>query len=41
MKEKIEEAIEEYNKYRVPEAKAKLISFDKGVFKVEFRGSFC
>lgn len=41
MKEIIEEAIEEYNKYRVPEAKAKLISFDKEVLKIEFKGSFC
>jgi superoxide reductase len=41
MKKKIEEAIQEYNKYRMPEAKAKLISFNKEYFKVEFKGSFC
>jgi len=41
MKKKIEETIQEYNKYRVPEAEAKLISFDKEYFKVEFKGSFC
>lgn len=34
-------AIEEFNKYRVPEVKAKLISFKGGTFLVEFTGSFC
>ncbi|MEM2986785.1 MAG: hypothetical protein QXV60_01630 [Nitrososphaerota archaeon] len=40
-KEEIERVIEEYNKYRVPEAEARLISFDKEYLKVEFKGSFC
>lgn len=34
-------AIEEFNKYRVPEAKARLISLDEKSFKIEFTGSFC
>ena len=34
-------AIEEYNKDRSPEAKAKLISIDEKAFKIEFTGSFC
>jgi superoxide reductase len=41
MKKKVKEAIQEYNKYRVPEAEAKLISFNKEYFKIEFKGSFC
>ncbi|MEM1574865.1 MAG: hypothetical protein QXF09_01770 [Nitrososphaerota archaeon] len=41
IKEKIEKIIEEYNKYRVPEAEARLISFDKKYLKVEFKGNFC
>jgi superoxide reductase len=41
MKKKKEETIQEYNKYRMPEAKAKLISFNKEYFKIEFKGSFC
>lgn len=40
-KEKIAKAIEEFNKYRAPEAKAKLISLDEKSFKIEFTGSFC
>ena len=35
------EAIEEYNRYRAPEAKAELISFNGASFKVRFIGSFC
>jgi superoxide reductase len=41
IKEKIEKAIEEFNKYRVPEAIARLISFEEGFFSLEFTGSFC
>jgi len=40
-KEKIAKAIEEFNKYRAPEAKATLISLGKESFKIEFTGSFC
>ena len=40
-KEKIVKAIGEFNKYRVPEAKARLISLDGQSFKIEFTGSFC
>lgn len=41
MIEKILESIEEYNKYRSPEANAKLISFDNLIIYVEFTGPFC
>ncbi len=37
----IEKAIEEFNKYRSPEAEARLISVGKKSFKIEFTGSFC
>jgi len=37
----IAKAIEEFNKYRSPEATAKLISLGKKSFRVEFTGSFC
>jgi len=40
-KEKIVKAIEEFNKYRAPEAKARLITLDEKSFKIEFTGSFC
>jgi hypothetical protein len=33
--------IEEFNKYRAPEAVAKLVSVDSGSFKIEFTGPFC
>lgn len=39
--EKIKKAIGEFNKYRFPEAKAKLISTNEKFFKIEFTGSFC
>lgn len=41
IKEKIENGIEQFNKYRSPEAKAKLISFNGKSLEVEFTGSFC
>jgi len=41
MEEKILDSIEEFNKYRAPEAKANLICFDGLVIRVEFRGPFC
>jgi len=39
--EKIVNAIEKFKRYRVPEAKAKLLSSDKKSFKIEFTGPFC
>lgn len=41
IKEKVVEVTEEFNKYRMPEAKARLISLCKKSFKMEFTGSFC
>jgi len=38
---KIEKGIRIYNKYRSPEATAKLIEFDGENIKVLFKGSFC
>ena len=40
MKKTVNDAIEEYNKYRVPEVKAKLISIDEISFHVEFTGYY-
>jgi hypothetical protein len=37
----IKGAIEEFNKYRSPEATAKLISNRERSFKIEFSGPFC
>lgn len=37
----IDNAINEYNKYRVPEVKAELISFQDESLVLEFDGSFC
>ena len=34
-------AIKEYNKYRVPEVKAKLIEFDEDWLSINFKGSYC
>jgi len=34
-------AIEEYNKYRSPEAKAKLVKISDKELVVDFEGSFC
>jgi len=39
--EKIVEAVDEFNKYRAPEAKARLISQGENSFKIELKGSFC
>jgi len=33
--------IEVYNRYRSPEATAKLLKLEKGGFTIEFEGSFC
>ncbi|MBU5682441.1 MAG: hypothetical protein QW607_10225 [Desulfurococcaceae archaeon] len=40
-KELIEEAIEKYNKYRSPEATARLVYYQEDKFLVEFSGYFC
>jgi superoxide reductase len=34
-------AINEFNKYRSPEAKAKVVSFNGDSFIIEFSGTFC
>ena len=39
--EKIVKAIEEFNRYRSPEAKTKFLSAKKKSFKMEFKGPFC
>ena len=39
--EKLKESISEYNKYRTPEATAKLVSIDNNNLKIEFKGHFC
>jgi hypothetical protein len=41
LKKIIEDAINEYNKYRSPEANAKLLKIEKHGFQVDFTGSFC
>ncbi len=41
LRKKIEDVIKEYNKYRSPEATARLISIDEKSLKIEFTGSFC
>ena len=41
LKKKIEQAIEEFNKYRTPEVRAKLVKISKKNFKVDFSGPFC
>lgn len=40
-KELIDKAIEKYNKYRSPEATARLIYYQRDKFLVEFSGYFC
>jgi len=37
----ISKAISEYNRYRSPEAKARLVSFGDKKLTIEFSGSFC
>lgn len=37
----IKKAVEEFNKYRSPEATAKLISVKEKSFGIEFTGTFC
>lgn len=41
MKERILKAVEEYNRYRGVEAKAKILYLDREVLRLEIRGSFC
>ncbi len=41
MDEAIERAIEQYNRYHAPEAKAKLIEFNGRRLKVSIKGPFC
>ena len=41
LKDTILRAIEVYNKYRSPEATAKLVTIDKDGFVIDFDGSFC
>lgn len=38
---KVRKALNEYNKYRVPEVKGELLSFSSGEVKVRFSGPFC
>lgn len=40
-KEKISRAIEVFNRFRAPEAVAKLLSVRDDVFEVEFSGPYC
>ncbi len=41
LKKKVKEAIRDFNKYRSPEANAKLLKFDKKEIIVDFSGTFC
>ncbi|MFO7837395.1 MAG: hypothetical protein R6V83_12185 [Candidatus Thorarchaeota archaeon] len=41
IEEIVDEAIKEYNKYRVPEVEAKLVSFQDESLIIRFSGSFC
>ncbi len=41
LNELIKKAIEEYNKYRAPESKAKLVKVGKDEVVVDFEGPFC
>jgi len=41
LKKKVREAIRDFNRYRSPEAKAKLLKFNKKEIVVDFTGTFC
>lgn len=41
IREIVEAAIAEYNRYRSPEAEARLLSIFDGKIKIEFSGSMC
>jgi hypothetical protein len=40
-REKIEEAVESFNRYRSPQATAQLVKMEGNAFTVLFTGSFC
>jgi len=40
-KENTAKAIEDFNRYRAPEAVAELVTMDRASFKIEFTGPFC
>lgn len=40
-KETLQQAIEEYNRYRSPRVTAELIDFSEDEFTVKFEGTFC
>lgn len=41
LRKAVERAIEEYNKYRSPEATARLVKLENGEVVIVFEGSFC
>jgi hypothetical protein len=41
IKENIVKAVNEFNKYRAPEAEAKYLSLNEESFEIEFTGPFC
>lgn len=41
LKEAVLRAVDEYNKYRSPEAKAKLVEIRKDRLTIDFEGTFC
>ena len=41
MEDLISKAVEEYNKYRAPEAEVKVLRFDGKELTARFEGSFC
>lgn len=41
MLERVMDAVEEYNRYRAPEAVARLLRIDDRSMTLEFTGSFC
>jgi superoxide reductase len=41
LKESVEEAIKDFNRYRSPEATAKLVKINKNKLKIRFSGAFC
>ena len=41
IKNNIEKAVEEFNKFRAPEAEANLLSSNETSFKIDFTGPFC
>ncbi|MEM4609926.1 MAG: hypothetical protein QW190_03480 [Thermoproteota archaeon] len=41
LKEAVFRAVDEYNKYRSPEAKARLVEIRKDRLTIDFEGTFC